>query len=468
MIQKGFTRLVLFLLSIIGLNFIVGCNSNTESDYVVVESGIYDDCQTIKSNKSIKINGQDKGTGTHSVCSNAVVNVYNPVLDKFEDKLIIFSSSFFENSKINDATTLWYNGPALVKKEGNVYVGYITSEGEVNVTKYSVDNKKRLDTVTLWHFNLGDDHSSPSLQFNHNGELVALFSYHSTEMYRAIINTELELSLSNVSVIDSGYTTYPMMYKLSNETLISFYRKGFSGDNSKGEYHYITSSDGGLTWSDSNPFIKFDSRYITYAIVDYIDDTLYVAYSSLDRNDGMHKNIYISHSNDLGKTWFSKDGYSDYLTGENSVKVVSGNQIRIHDIGLYKKNVAVSYSKYDQEYDCCSKINDLYVYLDDNGESYYIAKGLINYYSDGLVFDNDRGNVGYYISHSDDASSAINMVEFNDVDNNFNMVGQVSVDEKIMRLNSYNELGVGSLTWIEYEYYNSYNDFKTNLTISGM
>lgn len=469
MIQKVFfNHSKVFLLSLIFFNFIVGCNPDSESGIILVESGIYSDCQTLKSNKSIRINREEKSAGTYSVCSNSLVNIYNPKSERFEDKLIIFNSSFIGKDKIYDATSLWYNRPTVVKEDDSIYIGYVTSKGEVSVTRYNIKDKKWDESLVLWHFNVGDDHSAPAIQVNESGDLIALFSYHSTALYRAVVNTNSELSLNDVSVIDSGYTTYPMMYKFSDGNLISFYRKGFSGENSKGEYHSISGSDGGLTWSDSKPLIKFNQRYITYAIVKQIGGALYVAYTSLDREDGTHNNVYISYSRDFGKTWYSKDGYSSYLTDDNSVKVVSGKQIRVHDIGVYNNSMAVSYSIYVQEYDCCSKENDLFVYLEYFDKSFFVGNGLINYYSDGLVFENNLGQFGYYISPSDiDSTSVINMVEFNVDDKSFNNIGKIEVSSNIMRLNSLSELGVGSLSWIEYDYYNGYNDFKTNISVGG-
>lgn len=133
--------------------------------------------------------------------------------------------------------------------------------------------------------------------------------------------------------------------------------------------------------------------------------------------------------------------------------------------------MAVSYSKYKDEYNCCFKTNDIYVYvyLDFFGESFHVGKGLVNYYSSGLVFESNLGEFAYYISPSNkDFNSVINLVQFNVDTKDFKNIGIVEVSEKNMRLNSLDVLGLGSLSWVEYDFYNSYNDFETNISIGGI
>lgn len=98
-LKEYINNIALFTLFVFSLINIAGCNSNVENETVLVESGIYNECQPFNTNKFVKVNGKEKEPVGYTECSNSLVTIYNPKSDRYKDKLIIFFSGFVNQEK---------------------------------------------------------------------------------------------------------------------------------------------------------------------------------------------------------------------------------------------------------------------------------------------------------------------------------------------------------------------------------
>lgn len=457
-----------FQLLIINLAIVCLSACNEPNDEIaLLPSGFYQGCISVAIKKnSTKLNNQEvKASGVTEVCDNTVLESFKNG-EKFEQRIYLFNDDYQKRNVISDATNLWYNNTTTIKHGEITYISYVNSIGEVIVRTYEHKSKTFGEEQVIWTFNIGDDHSAPVIEINEDNKIVLLFSFHSSPLFIATSLNALDISEFNITEIDSGYITYPNLFKLANNNFVVFFRKGFSGENSKGEYHKMLSKDGGMSWEESKAIISFQNNLITYAYPKIINENIYIIFSNLDRQTGLLSDIFYTYSADNSVTWFANDGFKPYITSDTAIKLLSQDNIRIHSVSGFQDDVLISYSSFFQEYLCCEDSNALSVFSINEKSSLIIGNGLINYYSDGLVFDALIPNLGFYISRDTDSTdkSTITGGEVELKPLRFNKLGEVEVDKRIARITPLEGEYPGKLLWLEIDNYISYQNFITNLS----
>lgn len=187
---------------------------------------------------------------------------------------------------LGDGAWSFFGDPRAVHRNGKTYVGWITSGGRVQVSRYDHATRTR-KTVTLR--NLGvDDHNNPSVVFLPDGRVRAFFSPHSGRVlpvgqpsrlyYRTTANPYGIYSWTGTRSIPTntsgglGYT-YPNPVQLGNTTYL-FWRGGNWFPT------FSTSRDDGRNWSRARTLVRGPSGERPYA--KYAGDgrdTIHVAYT---------------------------------------------------------------------------------------------------------------------------------------------------------------------------------------------
>nr|WP_320126397.1 BNR-4 repeat-containing protein [uncultured Shewanella sp.] len=465
-------RFFIFFTFTISLSLINACDSVDQANYLNVPSGVYEHCidVTVDHGSYVVVNNKTEQSRNVEICENSNVKIYNSNDRVTQERFYFFDVNMSNKSVIKDAMTLWYNNPSFYSDGATLYIGFVDSVGNVKIAKY--DEGKSLEIVNVHSFNSSDDHSAPVITINESGQIVLLFSHHSSSLYYAVSNRAHNIDSFNVRILDSGYITYPSIFKFPNNELVGFFRKGFSGDYSKGEYHKIKSYDGGLTWSSSSPVIAFDKKFITYVLPRLIDGKIYLAFSQLDRTDSIYKDVYLTISDDRGDSWSTKNGTNILVDEDNALLLVKQENLRVSDIttNFGKTLIAYSHFEYDNEFSCCLKGNEIFIHVLEDARSYFIGKGIINYYSDGLVFDSNYPSLSYYFANETSGlNSKLILVE--------NVLGKSTNFRTLVGLpiNGVNNMRITSLPnnmplalmWLTASKYESYNKFYSDIIFSG-
>lgn len=157
-----------------------------------------------------------------------------------------------------DGAWTWFNDERALWHQGELYAGYVTSAGDVGLSRY--DPKERTATSYV----LGsararqiDDHNNPSLMSRADGRLLAVYSKHGAakEFYSRISLLSNPVSASEWDVeqvvpVPAG-NTYANVFQLSAEgdKVYSFHRcLNWNPTLS-------TSTDGGASWQPATHFI---------------------------------------------------------------------------------------------------------------------------------------------------------------------------------------------------------------------
>lgn len=109
-----------------------------------------------------------------------VMNGYLTTLSAF---FLLVTSAFAVEQPIqisDGAAILYYNVPAAVRNGDEIDVGYVTSAGDVMVTRLALDGRK-IGKVLVHSYGKPDDHSAPALH-SIDGEVLIATSFHSSEM----------------------------------------------------------------------------------------------------------------------------------------------------------------------------------------------------------------------------------------------------------------------------------------------
>ncbi len=461
--MKKILRIIILITVIFQL---LNCTRIEREETYLPESGFYKECLNISiaKDKKIKINGIVDSNKSINICSNSYFELIDINGNIETSGIYFFESKTIAEKSLIDGVNLWYNSPSVVVRGKNTYIGYVKKDGTVSLSHLYENNLKK--TVAIHKFSIGDDHSAPALMINAEGKIVILFSYHSSELYLAVSKSAYNIDEFEKTVIDKGVITYPSIIDLNGTDAIAFFRKGFSGNASKGEYHIIRSNDGGLSWNKSKPVIRFDNEFITFANPKYIEGEIHIPFTRLNRSKNTHENLYYTKSVDGGFTWQTKDGYLEDVNSSNALMLVEDTQIRVHDTTRYNDNIYISYSVYDNEYQCCINDNKSKIINVTNRSSKEFTPGKINYYSDGITFDLNFPRYGYkFYNDKDSTKSYVNVIDLSDMTEKitFELEQSSSINARFTSVEGTRPFkGV----WVKINKYDSYNNFDTDLNFN--
>ena len=179
-----------------------------------------------------------------------------------------------------DGAWCWFSDPrAIMTIDHQVMTGWVRKDGGIEAASFNPLTKK-IETKMLFAKMEIDDHDNPAFAQLPNGEIISMYTWHSSKKGIVWQKTDPDGSVSSFSdpvVIRPGIETllpdfpretytYANPFYLSDEkTLYSFGRWiGYKPN-------WIKSKDGGKTWSDEkviisrNPFDPNNRPYVKYA-----------------------------------------------------------------------------------------------------------------------------------------------------------------------------------------------------------
>jgi len=449
---------------------LVSCNNKN----MLPVSGVYGNCVYVyvKNEYNLIINGIEiKRTGNVELCNTSKVSLIDSSGNSI-NRYYFFDKDFSDSTVIDDATTLLYNKPSFYHYSGlhdRLYITYIDSSGNVMVRYYDY-GVKYLSTPTIVHsFDVPDDHSAPSITVTKDGRIILIFSHHSSQLIKAVSLHSEKIDIFQYEILTDGYNTYPSIVSNNNKSTV-FFRKGFSGDNSKGEFHYIDFNISNNADVISKQIISFDNRYIIYSLPPkLLKGELVIVFSAFDRQDSLFKNIFYSKSTDNGATWLSKDGYVTTLNESNSILISEISNFRVIDFAYIENNLLISISQFENEYHCCNGKSHLSFINVNTSERTSIDSGMINYYSDGAVFDSFDNRVFYYIKTIDTISFlVVNEILLVNKTVVVNKIGEIKLNQLSGHISSWGLDKLGQISFLNIKYYDTYQVFRTNIEIINL
>ncbi len=148
----------------------------------------------------------------------------------------------------------WYGRPTALRYRGNTYVGSMPSSGDAVINQYNHTNFEVRSFVLQTALDPGDDHGPPGIVAMPDGIIKAFYSAHAGDVIysRNTTNPEDITSWDTEWSFTPGNPTYTYMspFILSGESdrLYLIYRQTYGAEEGPA---YITSDDGGSTWSSS-------------------------------------------------------------------------------------------------------------------------------------------------------------------------------------------------------------------------
>lgn len=181
----------------------------------------------------------------------------------------------------------WFQDPRAIVSNGKLFIGSVrgNGEGEALVGVYDLELDKAMGSVVMNPQFGRNDHNSPVFHARPDGSVLAVYALHGKDRFHRsrISNPENPLEWSEEvkherpSPNEKDKVTYMNLYELKDEGLLyNFYRSI--------EYNptFVTSEDGGETWSKPQHFIRneVEGRHRPYArYTSNGKDTIYVSFT---------------------------------------------------------------------------------------------------------------------------------------------------------------------------------------------
>lgn len=198
----------------------------------------------------------------------------------------------------------WFQDPRAVIHDGKLFIGSVQGHGSglALVGLYDLNAKRRLGDVVL-HDNFDhDDHNAPVFYVRPDGSVLAVYTRHNREncFYYRISDPENPLKWGEeVKVLTSSKVTYANLYEMKNEGRLYNFFRGIRFDPT-----FVTSADGGKTWSKDVHFIASELNGVHRPYARYVgngEDTVHVSFTDAHpRKFG--NSIYYTAFRD-GKFW---------------------------------------------------------------------------------------------------------------------------------------------------------------------
>lgn len=174
---------------------------------------------------------------------------------------------------LRDAYTLWYNRPSAITVPNGFCLGFITSDGGIEVAQ--LDRGLKLQgRHRLYSFNRASDHGAPALlripAGPYEGHVLACFSNHSSELFMCRTVEADDVSMwGAVKSIDEGRCTYVSLGATPDGILVLMYTlQHSSGRYERGQWRetlFTTSADGGETWARPKHLVGFGAGTFPYS-----------------------------------------------------------------------------------------------------------------------------------------------------------------------------------------------------------
>ena len=378
----------------------------------------------------------------------------------------------------DDGITLWYNDPAAYRHSGasdRTYFAYADAQGRAWVASLDHDSGETQATL-LANFAGRDDHLSPAVHViqsgPHAGQVLVAASFHTSTLFVWRGTAGEDISAMQLVAQFDGYYTYPAIRENADGYIRIYARHGYPGaDAHKGQYDFLASSDGGVSWDTAQPFITSATDTIVYALPIRVEgDEMFVAWTLFDRATSTHQGLYWSVSHDGGATWEGKDGPVTVLDETSAFRLTDAANVRVYDAALVDGEWLVSWAAFDSEYASpdlglmgTGRVSDL------SGTVLTQTPVAINYYADGIRFDPVDPHV-LYVPSASDGRSVIDVRAYSaGLASEIAHVGTIA-DAALHTMRPAGVAGdakaIGEMTWIGARSYDRYSDFDTALLAS--
>jgi hypothetical protein len=175
----------------------------------------------------------------------------------------------------------WFADPRAVHYKNKTYVGFIDTFGNITVASYD-HNDHMLNTTTLHHHMIKDDHSNPSIHIRPDGHIFVFWSGHGGPImyYRRSVHPldisewEPEAKIPTNSKGKFGFT-YPNPVTLSKESddLYLFWRGGNYNPN------WSKLDNLKKTWSEDKTLVSVPGQRPYIKIRGNDKDTIHFAFT---------------------------------------------------------------------------------------------------------------------------------------------------------------------------------------------
>jgi hypothetical protein len=246
--------------------------------------------------------------GTHySACSNVdsdTTNANSALIAgwKFETNQV----DYFQNTLADYGTLGTINFHSSIYYNGYTYIAYSGNDTDAYITRFKHSDSTWATPVKIGTNPLinADGHGAPAILIDSTGYIHCIFGAHVTAFqYFKSNNSENITAWTNMGNPCPTITcTYPQLMQMSGGTIYLFYRNK-SGDAADRQWGYVTSTNGGTSWSAYTIVAQNDFAYCYFK--KGIGDTIHCGITKgdayLDR-----QNIYYMLFD--GANWVSIDG----------------------------------------------------------------------------------------------------------------------------------------------------------------
>jgi hypothetical protein len=238
---------------------------------------------------------------------------------------------------------------------GNTYIGYIDGDSNVRVAKVNKATKAVTISPAIKTFAAVDQHSAPAILVRSSDHKIIVVTAdvapspggNGNKMYQAISTnaedvsawgaaTDISASLDGTAI--TNYT-YMNLQQLSGESgkIYLFYSLGFPGATNTISLKYVTSTDGGATWSATTNLWTVANKSSYWSINS--DDTSRIDFAVTDGHvlNGQTSSLYHFY---YDGTWHNTAGTS---IGSPTFSNATTNMTKVYD-GPTNGNIRVPYA----------------------------------------------------------------------------------------------------------------------------
>lgn len=379
-----------------------------------------------------------------------------------------------------DGINLWYNQPAAVYYSGSnarTYFAYTNSQTQIVVRYFDhATNTYGQETVVADLNVRPDDHFSAAIEViqsgPNQGHILLAYAYHATPM-TVMMSAAAEdtSSFAQVAYLPDR-TTYPSFVS-SGDGYRLFYREttGAPGQLQTAYTSVLIGESGAQTAAPVRAFDPGPGWFVYGFPPVERDGEIFLSYFYYPSSGpATAARFGYSISIDGGATWSARNGTSASLGLNDIVNFDAPASSRIIDVARVDGEWLVSLTEYAAEGSVGALAAGRIIRISD-GAVLFERPVAVNYYADGIVFDDANPRYVYYSTPSSAPQGAgqLMMTGFSSglSEALFTIPFALGTDLHAIRPGSIaNAAAPGALTWIDVTRYSRWFDFSTSLAAS--
>jgi hypothetical protein len=196
-----------------------------------------------------------------------------------------------------DGAWTWFNDERVRYYNGHYYVGYVTSAGDIGITKYNATTGAKSSYTLAAGFE-EDDHDNPSIYILPDGKIVAAYCKHNVSQVNVRVSTNSEdiTSWTDVVYTNGSFSSYANIYKCGAYYWI-FFRPG------TGFQDYVVRTTDFATFGTPTKIIDSNTAGVLWPYVKYCqngDDRIDAFYNTGHPNQELHPDLYHIYFTESG------------------------------------------------------------------------------------------------------------------------------------------------------------------------